>query len=229
MYGVGVGPGDPELMTIKAVKTIESCDLVGIPGKDAGSCTAWQIACSAVPSIAQKPVIAVSVPMTMDEARLEAAYREGCDRLAEALEEGKSIAFLNLGDPVVYGSYMEIHKRIQKAGYEARVINGVPSFCAVAAALDLPLGDRKEMIHILPGCYDVRDMETLRGTKVLMKSGSRIGQVKAALCELEDAGKGKARAVINCGMKEERICRNIRELPEEAGYFTTIVVKDGNS
>lgn len=226
LYGVGVGPGDPELMTLKAVKIIESCDMIGIPAKDTVSCTAWQIALQAVPAMAQKPVIAVEVPMTKDAARLEEAYGEGCARLAGQLANGKNIAFLNLGDPVVYGSYMEIHERILKAGYRARVINGVPSFCAVAAALDLPLGDGKEMIHVLPGCYGIKDMEELKGTKILMKSGRRLGEVKEALCIMEKNGKGKAYAVSNCGMSDEQICRNIKDLPKEAGYFTTIVVKD---
>lgn len=226
LYGVGVGPGDPELMTIKAVKIIEGCDLIGIPAKDADSCTAWQIALRAVPSMGRKPVIAVPIPMTTDEARLDEAYGEGCERLAGQLDAGKSIAFLNLGDPAVYGSYMEIHKRILKAGYAAKVISGVPSFCAVAAALDLPLGDGKEMIHVLPGCYGIGEMEGLSGTKILMKSGRRVGEVRAALCAMEEAGRGKAYAVSNCGMSEEKICRKIEDLPEEAGYFTTIVVKD---
>lgn len=226
LYGVGVGPGDPELMTIKAVKTIERCDVIGIPARDRTSCTAYQIALQAVPSMADKPVIEAAVPMTTDAARLEAAYGEGSQRIAEQLLQGYSVAFLNLGDPVIYGSYMEIHRRIAAAGLEARVINGVPSFCAVAAALGVPLGDGKEMIHILPGCYGTGDMASLRGTKVLMKSGHRVGAVREALCAMEMAGQGKAYAVSNCGMKDEQICRDIKALPEDAGYFTTIVVKE---
>lgn len=226
LYGVGVGPGDPELLTLKAVKTIENADLIGIPAKDRTSCTAYQIALQAVPAMADKPVLEIAVPMTTDKAVLDKAYGDGCQRLKKQLEAGKCIAFLNLGDPVVYGSYMEIHRRISAAGFEARVINGVPSFCAVAAALELPLGDGREMIHILPGCYGIEEMEALTGTKILMKSGRKLGEVKKALCSLEEAGKGKAYAVTNCGMKDEKICRQIEKLPEEAGYFTTIVVKD---
>lgn len=226
LYGVGVGPGDPELMTLKAVRIIEKCDMIGIPARDRAVCTAYQIALQAVPALVEKPVIEVAVPMTTDALKLEKAYGEGCSRLAEQLAGGRSIAFLNLGDPVVYGSYMEIHRRILHAGFEARVINGVPSFCAVAAALDLPLGDGKEMIHILPGCYGIGDLEALTGTKVLMKSASRMGEIKEALCAMEQAGKGKAYAVSNCGMKDERICKRIEKLPEDAGYFTTIVVKE---
>lgn len=226
LYGVGVGPGDPELLTLKAARLIEECDWIGIPAKDADSCTAYQIALRAVPRMADKPVIAVPVPMTTEACRLEEAYREGSRRLAGLLQEGKSIAFLNLGDPSIYGSYMEFHRRILQEGYPAKVISGVPSFCAVAAALDLPLGDGKEMIHILPGCYGIAELERLSGTKILMKSGSRLGSVKQALAFLQEQGMCTAEAVSDCGMEGERICKNIGELPEDAGYFTTIVVKE---
>ncbi|MDO4331230.1 MAG: precorrin-2 C(20)-methyltransferase [Eubacteriales bacterium] len=227
LYGVGVGPGDPQLITLKALKVIEDCDYIGIPAKDADSCTAYRIALGALPSMADKPVLAAPVPMTTDADRLNAAYEQGCLRIIEKLREKKSVAFLNLGDPTVYGSYMEIHRRVRAAGFETKVINGVPSFCAVAAALELPLGDGKEMIHILPGCYDIADMEKLEGTKVLMKSGSRIGAVKEALAVMQKAGCVKAGAVSDCGMESQRIFSDIGELPENAGYFTTIVVKDG--
>lgn len=227
LYGVGVGPGDPQLITVKALNVIKDCDYIGIPAKDADLCTAYRIALGALPSMADKPVLAVPVPMTTDADRLNAAYEQGCLRIIEKLREKKSVAFLNLGDPTVYGSYMEIHRRVRAAGFEAKVINGVPSFCAVAAALDLPLGDGKEMIHILPGCYDIADMEKLEGTKVLMKSGSRIGAVKEALAAMQKEGCVKAGAVSDCGMEGQRIFPDIGELPENAGYFTTIVVKDG--
>lgn len=226
LYGVGVGPGDPELMTLKAVRLIKDCDWIGIPAKDPASCTAYQIAASAIPQIADKPVAAVPVPMTRDVQRLEEAYREGSRRLASILSAGQSIAFLNLGDPTVYGSYMELHKRILAAGLEAKVISGVPSFCAVAAALDLPLGDGNEMIHILPGCYGVAELDTLKGTKILMKSASRVADIKEALCRLQAEERCIVRAVSNCGMETETVCENIDELPEDAGYFTTILVKE---
>ena len=113
LYGVGVGPGDPELLTRKAERIIRACEVVGIPAAEPASCTAWQIAVQAVPEMAQKEVVPVLVPMTMDKEKLDAAYDEGSRRLAEILREGKSIAFLNLGDPAIYGTYMELDRRIR--------------------------------------------------------------------------------------------------------------------
>jgi precorrin-2 C(20)-methyltransferase len=226
LYGVGVGPGNPELMTVKAVKVIEECDIIGIPAKSSDSCTAYQIARKAVPEMEKHPVLAVPVPMTTDAGRLAESYGLGCQKIVAELERGKKVAFLNLGDPTVYGSYMELHQRVRALGYEANIINGVPSFCAVAAALEIPLGARKEDIHILPGLYHTQEIERYNGTRVLMKSAGRFGAVKEQLCRMEATGEGKAYAVTNCGMENQKIYREIGELPDEAGYFTTILVKE---
>lgn len=226
IYGIGVGPGDPELLTIKAVRIIQECDIIGIPAKDIASCTAYQIAKKAVPEIEEKPVVAVRVPMTTDAERLCAAYDQGCADLIEMLNKNKKIAFLNLGDPTIYASYMEIHNRIVKAGFEAELVSGVPSFCAVAAALGVSLGSGKESIHILPGRNTGGEWEVYKGTRILMKSGGQIGEIKERLVELEQENQISAFAVTNCGMKNQMVCRNIRELEEQAGYFTTVIVKE---
>lgn len=228
LYGVGVGPGDPELMTLKAVKTIKECDIMGIPAKDRESCTAWKIACQAVPEIREKEVIAAPVPMTADVSVLEAAYEEGSRRLAEKLRSGRSIAFLNLGDPTLYGTYMEFHKRITGEGLGAEIISGVPSFCAVAARLGIALGERKEPIHILPGYYGTEDLDTLQGTKVIMKSAHKIEDVAEKLLLLEQEGGQKAYAVTNCGMQEEQVYYDLSEMEGNPGYFTTFIVKEAN-
>lgn len=226
MCGVGVGPGDPELITVKAINRIRECDLIGIPAKSADSCTAYQIARQAVPQITEKQVLCIPIPMTNDKIKLEAAYEEGSQKLMEQLEAGKHIAFLNLGDPVIYGTYMRIHEKVQKAGYEVKLISGVPSFCAVAAELGIPLASGEEKIHILPGCYLADEPEDYDGTRVLMKSGGKIEEVKKKLIELETSERAKSYAVMNCGMENQSICRNIENLDEKAGYFTTIIVKE---
>lgn len=226
LYGVGVGPGDPELMTIKAVRAMRECEVIGIPAKDRDSCRAYQIALQMVPEIEKKPVVAVPIPMTTDSGKLATAYEEGCERILGQLKENRSVAFLNLGDPTIYGTYMEVHKRVFSRGFQAEIISGVPSFCAVAAAVGISLGFGRENIHILPGFYCPKEAEEYGGTRILMKSAGKIGEVKQNLIELEESGKIKAYAVTNCGMESERIYQDIRKLDEEAGYFTTIIVKE---
>lgn len=226
LYGIGVGPGEPELITFKAARIMRECDMIGIPAKDAVSCTAYKIAVQAVPEIECKPVLSVPIPMTTDKRKLEKAYAEGCECLKEQLEKGKNVAFLNLGDPTIYSTYMGVHERMQKKGYDARLVSGVPSFCAVAAALNLALGTGKENIHILPGCYHPEELTDYDGTRILMKSGSKVGEVKRKLLEMEASGEIKACAVTNCGMEDQAVCQDIGKLSKEAGYFTTIIVKD---
>ncbi len=225
IYGVGVGPGDPELLTLKAVRSMQSCDVIGIPAGDKDSCTAYQIAVQAVPEIAQKQIVAVTIPMTTDAERLEKAYAKGCADLKRELEQGKNIAFLNLGDPTIYASYMEIHKRLADAGFHAELISGVPSFCAVAATLGIPLGSGKEEIHILPGCYD-DEIGRYKGTTILMKSGGRIGTIKEKLAGMEQRGQISAYAVSDCGMESQVVYSDICQVDEQSGYFTTIIVKE---
>lgn len=250
LYGVGVGFGNPEYMTLKAVRVLRSCDVIGIPTKDATSCTAYDIAASAVPEIKDKELISCVVPMTSDERRLDAAYADGCRKLIRCLEQGSNIAFLNLGDPTVYGTYMNIHRNILEAGYRAELISGVPSFCAVAAELGIPLGLRGESIHILPGCYvqsevqipaqereqipkntahaletEIRRYLEQGDSVVLMKSAGRMEQIKRMVEDMETQGMCEAYAVVNCGMAGQRVYRDIRSMEKNAGYFTTLILR----
>lgn len=224
LYGIGVGPGDPELMTIKAVKRLHSCDVIGIPAKDAVSCTAFKIAVQAVPEIAEKKIVAVYVPMTKDAAMLKEAYDAGSRKVIEALASGHDVAFLNLGDPTIYGTYMEVHERVRNAGFETEIISGIPSFCAVSAKLQTAIAAGREQIHILPGCY-LEDENLLEGTTILMKSGGKLSDVKQVLVDYEKKGMTKSMAVSACGMEQEQVFQNIQELDVAAGYFTTILVK----
>jgi precorrin-2/cobalt-factor-2 C20-methyltransferase len=223
LYGIGVGPGDPEMMTLKAVKIIKNSDVIGIPAKDVDSCTAYKIARGAAPEIVDKAIFAAPIPMTTDRNELKKAYDDCCEGLKKMLDEGKNIAFLTLGDPTVYSTYMTIHGKMKKMGYTAELISGVPSFCAVAAKLDTALGSRRENIHILSGFYNADEIEKYDGTRILMKSAGKIDEVKKKLLSMDDIN---AYAVTNCGMDDEKICRDISELSDKAGYFTTIIVKN---
>lgn len=226
LYGIGVGPGDAELITLKAVRLIRECDVIGIPVKDADTSAAYQIALAAVPDMRKKPVLGVAIPMTRDAGELEQAYEQGSRKIIEVLKQNQNIAFLNLGDPSLYGTYMKLHEQVRQAGYKAELVSGVPSFCAVAAELGIALGLGKEEIHILPGLYCEEALEAYPGTKILMKSGGKIADVKQRLAGLEERGACKAYAVTDCGMSSQRVFPEIDRLDEEAGYFTTIIVKE---
>lgn len=227
LYGVGIGPGDPELLTLKAVRILKECRVIGIPAESTDCCTAFAIASQAVPEIQGKRILKGVIPMTRDTEQLEKAYQQIGQKIEEELKTGENIAFLNLGDPTIYGTYMKIHKNIIEKGYKAELISGVPSFCAVAARLGMDIAIGDESIHILPACYGMEEIEKYNGTKILMKPARRFDEVTERLEELEAEGILEASAVANCGMSGERIYPNIHSLreEEEKGYFTTILVK----
>ena len=128
---------------------------------------------------------------------------------------------MTLGDPTVYSTYIYIQRIVKKCGYDAEIINGVPSFCAVAAKLGDSLADRSEQLHIIPSSYDIEEALELPGNKILMKAASKLADVKRILQELNM----EAQMIENCGMEDERIYHSVEEMPEKAAYYTTLVVK----
>ena len=213
-YGVGVGPGDPELLTLKAVRILKTADVIACPAKDGKPGTAYDIAKKACPEFGEKEVLALDFPMKKDG--LEGAHKSAAEQITEKLEKGCNVAFLTLGDTSFYSSFYYIADKVAKAGFAAEVISGIPSFCAVSAALAVPLALGDEPVLISPGEYRPFD-----GTQVIMKAGSRLAELKA---EISRDGK-TAYLVENCGMPDERICRGLEEIPDNAGYFSMLVVK----
>lgn len=222
LYGLGVGPGDPELMTVKAARILRECDVVAVPRAGENEKTALKIAAS---YIGDKPVLHCEMPMTRDKAVLEASHEQAADELCALLDAGKTVAFLTLGDPSVYSTYWYVHRKVQERGYEARIVPGVPSFCAAAAALGQALCEGSEMLHIIPASHSSTDLGlSLPGNKVLMKAGKSILEVRDRLAE--EGSLGRAALVERCSMEDERIVTDLSELDDPTGYFSIILVKE---
>lgn len=225
LYGIGVGPGDPELLTLKALRLIKESSIIAVPGNTVQKSVAYEIVKGAYPQLDQKILVPVAMPMTKDPQILEENHEKAADLVEGFLKEGKDVAFLTLGDPTVYSTYLYVHKRILERGYEAEIISGIPSFCASAARLNIGLAEREEPLHIIPASYRAQEMEELLklpGTKVLMKSGKKMKQVKENII----ASGQQAVMVENCGMPGEKIYLSAEEIPEEAGYYSLIIVKE---
>ena len=240
--GVGVGPGDPELMTLKAVRAVRECDVIAVPVSDAGlkepyyeegtpseqsrgyleRCTAYQITLKTVPEAEEKARLFLPMPMIKEKDVLKAVHDRDADQTARLLDQGKDLVFLTIGDPSVYSTCMYVHKRLSRRGYRTALIPGIPSFCAAAAVLDMPLVENREELHVIPASYGIEESLMLPGTKVLMKAGRKMPAVKDTLLR-----EGMEAAMVeNCGMETERVFRSAEEIPEEAGYYSLLIVKE---
>lgn len=225
LYGVGVGPGDPELMTLKAVRVMREADIIAVPDTGDGRQTALDIARQWVEG---KALLHCHTPMTRDKAALAQGYDRIADELCGYLRQGKTIAFLTLGDPTVYSTYLYIDSRVRARGFDTRLIAGVPSFCAAAAALHLPLCEGSEPLHILPASHGELDEGlSLAGGKVLMKAGRQLPALEQALAargQLENSA-----LAVCCGMENERLYPQGAPWPQDAGYFAVAIVKEGKA
>ena len=225
IYGVGVGPGDPEMLTLKAVRIIKEADIICIPKADKEKCRAYMIAREAVPEIDKKQIIGFEFKMSSDRDAWSEMHREFYDQYKEYLAEGKKLAFLTIGDPAIYSTFGYIMKMAQADGFETEIVNGISSFCASAAAAGILLTENDEDIHIISGQGDIRDKLELPGTKIIMKSGRNISKIKKALKEYEDNRNSKIYAVSDCGTSDQKVYFGADEIPEDSGYMLTIMIK----
>lgn len=224
LYGIGVGPGDPELMTLKAVRLIEEADVVAVPDNGTGESLAFEIASGALPALVLKPLVKLAMPMVRDKAVLAECHEAAAKTVAQLLEAGKNVAFLTLGDPTIYSTYIYVHKKVLALGYEAEIVPGVASFCAVAARLGISLAENAEAIHVIPASYHgVDEGLSWPGTKVLMKAGRSF----SALREKMQRRGMNAQMVQRCGLEGEKVFRSLDEADEESSYFSVIIARDG--
>lgn len=220
--GVSVGPGDPELITLRALRVLDESDVIAAPDTGAGEGTALGIVAD---RIGEKPVLDCAVPMSRDRAAALAAYREHADRICAVLKRGKSVAFVAIGDVTVYSTFFYLQKLVSGRGYPVEVVPGVTSFCASAARLGIPLCEGDEELHVIPvGGGDAKTALSLPGTKVFMKAGTALPAFTEELRRLGLADS--ASLVANCGMEGERVYRRLEDAPGDLDdYFALVIVR----
>jgi len=216
-FAVGIGPGDPELLTIKAIKTIKESDVIAVPDSGADTNIALQIVAEYIDG---KDIMECKMPMTREKVMLEEYHRKSTEDIAAILESGKDLAFLTLGDPAIYSTVMYVHKRLKAQGYTTAMIPGIPSFCAAAASLNDSLCEANEPLQIIPASYDWRKIPVVKGTRVFMKSGKDIIKLR------DDLSDKHAMMVERASMKDEIVFKDLNELQEPSSYFSLVVVKD---
>lgn len=219
-----MGPGDPELLTLQALRIIQEADVIAVPNTEGKTLTALEIAQKAC-DLSKKEIITVYMPMSRDEKILNEKHHQATQKIIVELIQGKTVAFLTLGDPSIYSTYIYLHRQVLEAGFKTQLIPGVPSFCAVAARLNESLCTAGEPLHIIPASYEgFADYLDWQGTKVLMKSGKAFNKVKT---ELQQRGLlDQATMVERCGMSGEKIYHDLDDVQENTSYFSIIVLKD---
>lgn len=219
LYGISVGPGDPELITLKAKRILENVPVIAAPVAR-GDSAALAIVKQTV-SLKNKQVLSLRFPMTNEEPELSSCHLALACELSAVLDSGKDVAYISIGDISIYSTFGYMADLLRPSGYRIVMVPGVPSFCACAAALNQSLTCMRLPLHILPGSFLKADELTkLKGTKVIMKSGSHFLQVRETI---ESSGVS-ASAVSDCGLATEKCYIQVEDVPVESGYFTTIIV-----
>ena len=235
-YGIGVGPGDPELITVKALKIIKSCPVIAAPRTGNGDMVALDIVwrtgiLSESAEIAEefdKKILAMDFTMDKDPAKRKENYRKNAEAAARYLDNGQDVAMVTLGDVSLYSTVHYIADELISRGYEIIMVPGVPSFSAAAASLAIPLAEMDAPVHIIPSVRNNSDdYLDLPGTKVLMKAGRHLHRT---LDELDRRGLLDVTSLaVNCGMDDEILIKKLgydEPLPDKTGYFTTVIVRD---
>ncbi len=226
LIGVGVGPGDPELITLKAFRLIQSAEVVSYLTNPEGVSQAKHIAGEAFESICHdQEQIGILMPMSMDRDAANLAYDAGAFAIRKALDKGKDVVFLCEGDPLFFGSFAYLMERLE-AVYECVVVPGVSSIHAAASALKHPLTMLKESFAVVSGRHTDHQIEQAlkqHDSVVIMKAGRERPRILSLLESTQRLNDAQYLEYI--GRDNEYICTDVSELGIESGpYFSLFVV-----
>jgi precorrin-2/cobalt-factor-2 C20-methyltransferase len=227
LYGLGVGPGDPELITLKALRILKSVPTLLLPVRRKGDQgLAWAIA---EPHVAAgQRVVRLPFPQDAGSSTLDEQWDSNCARILEAVAGGEEAALLSEGDPLLYSSFIELASRLRsrEPDLPIEIVPGVSSITAGAAASGLPLVAGAGRLAVLPAIYSTAELRpTLRDfdTVVLVKVNQVMDQIVAALDEFGLAER--ALLVERCGRPEQRVVRGLAGWSHaEVDYFSLIIV-----
>ncbi|MDV7143064.1 precorrin-2 C(20)-methyltransferase [Tropicimonas sp. TH_r6] len=221
LYGLGVGPGDPELLTLKAHRLLTSARVIAYPAPDSGESFARAIVARYIPDGARE--IPIVIPMRTERFPAQDVYDEAAETIAAALDAGEDVVVLCEGDPFFYGSFMYLFSRLSER-FQAEIVPGVSSLGAVTAVARQPLIAREEVLTVVPATLDEPELEQhlkAANAAAIMKLGRHFGRTRAVLERLGMAER--AVFVSHASLPQQHVCP-LSEAPDTAPYFSMIVV-----
>ena len=224
LYGVGLGPGAPDLITLRAARLIEGASVVAYPTLAGAASFARSIAADLIaPGVRE---IVMDVPMSVERTPAQEAYDKGAAEIAAALDAGQDVVCLCEGDPFFYGSFMYLFARLSDQ-YRVEVVPGVTSVTACAARAGLPLAARNERLTVLPGPLPEAELRTrIEGAEsvVIMKVGRHLAKVRAVI---DDLGLTADAVYVERATLPEEVVLPLVDAPEKAPYFSMILLTKG--
>ncbi len=227
-FGIGVGPGDPELLTLKALRLLNESDIIFVPVSRGGSKSrAYQIVSQAIPN---PPLVEeLLFPMTEDLQVLKEHWEKGGERVAFEINQGKKVSFITLGDPLLYSTFSYLLKEVKERSknLDLTIVPGIPSFTAAGATLGIPLTEGDEPLALLPSFQKKEDLLKVLeefDTVIILKISKNFSLLLETLAE-----KGlitSSYLVSNCGTEEEEIVTDLLSLrSKKIPYLSLVIVR----
>ncbi|MBA4461329.1 MAG: precorrin-2 C(20)-methyltransferase [Nitrosopumilaceae archaeon] len=191
LIGIGVGPGDPDLLTVKAVNAIHNADVIMCPAsKEDRPSIALSVVSSLIDKSKNQEIIKLIFPMTKDKKVLESTWEKNAKIMAEKVLSGKNVVYLTVGDPYLYSTWMYMHKEIQQNHPDLKIsaIPGIVSIFTFASKVGVSIAEGADKVSIIPSCYDlstVKEIAKNSETMIFLKDGRYFDQV---IDLLRDAG-----------------------------------------
>ena len=222
LYGVGVGPGDPELVTLKALRILQTVPVLAWPAPEEGRSLAREIVAQHLPGTQRE--IPIRMPLLPARFPANDVYDKAAREIGAVLAAGDNVAVICEGDPFFYGSFMYLFGRLA-GDYPVEVVPGVSSLTACAAALGTPLSAKNDVLTVVPGPLDAETMKQRLAdadAAAIIKVGRHLEKIRSVIDEL---GLGaNARYIERATMSEQRIVPLAEVGDDDAPYFSMILV-----
>lgn len=225
-YGVSVGPGAPDLLTIRVVNTIRKADIIFLPSAPKETCKVYQIIKGALPDLDEDKYVCVETDKMADPKSQGERYDLLAKKVSEYLDKGLNVAFPALGEVCLYSTYMYVYVRLSNLGYECENISGVSSVQETANRMMISLAQGDEEVHVFPDTNNLKEKLHMPGTKVFMKPKGDLNSVISEIKEYVNSHpKTEAYGISRCGAENEVLAKSFKELDMLNGYMTVIIVK----